>query len=71
MLKYDADGGIMITYENLLIVWSQFFTDMLIFIYIWSNSNILWLIGIQIQLVFGPSQILGKFELRFGIQIQW
>ncbi len=62
----------MITYENLLIVRSQFFTDMLIiFIYIWSNSNIFWFISIQIQLVFGPSQILGKFELRFGIQIQW
>ncbi len=38
----------MNTYENLQIVWSQFFTDYIIFIYIWSNSNIYWFIGIQI-----------------------
>ncbi len=29
--KYDADCEIMNTYENLWIVWSQFFTDKLIF----------------------------------------
>ncbi len=35
-------------YKNLQIVRSQFFTDKLIFVYIWSNSNIYWFIGIQI-----------------------
>ncbi len=50
MAKYDADQDIMITYENLWIVWSQFFTDMLILIYISSNLYIFWFIGIQIQI---------------------
>ncbi len=36
-VKYDADQEIMITYENLQIVRSQLFTDMLIFIYFQSN----------------------------------
>ncbi len=40
MVKYDADQEIMITYENLLIVQSQLFTNMLIFIYIQSNLKI-------------------------------
>ncbi len=35
-------------YENLQINWSQFFTNMLLFIYIWSPSNIYWFIGIRI-----------------------
>jgi hypothetical protein len=48
MVKYDANREIMNTYGNLQIVQSQFFTDMLIFIYIQSNSNIYWFIGIQI-----------------------
>ncbi len=38
-LKYDANWEITNTYENLQIVWSQFFTDTLILIYIWSYSN--------------------------------
>ncbi len=38
----------MNTYENLQIVWSQFFTNKLSFTYIWSNSNIYWFISIQI-----------------------
>jgi hypothetical protein len=46
MVKYDADREIMYTYENLQRVHSQLFTDKLIFIYIWSNSNIYWFIGI-------------------------
>ena len=50
-MKYDADQEIMNTYENLQIVQSQFFTDKLIFIYTWSNSNSYWFIGIWIQLV--------------------
>jgi hypothetical protein len=48
MVKYDANWEITNTYKNLQIVWFQFFTDKLIFIYIWSNSNIYWFIGIQI-----------------------
>ncbi len=50
MVKYDADWEIMNTYKNLQIVWSQFFIDKLILIYIWSNSNIYWFIGILIHL---------------------
>jgi hypothetical protein len=34
MVKYDSDREITITYENLQIVWSQFFTSTLIFVYI-------------------------------------
>jgi len=52
MVKYDADREITITNENLQIVWSQFFTDMVIFIYIWSNLIIFWFIGIQIWQVW-------------------
>ncbi len=43
--KYYADREITNTYEKLIIVWSQFFTDKLIFIYIWSNSNIYSIFG--------------------------
>ncbi len=50
-VKYDTDWEIMDTYENLQIVWTQLFTNKLIFIYIWYNSNIYWFIGIRIQLV--------------------
>ncbi len=46
-VKYAGDQEIMNIYENLQIVWSQFFTDMLLFIYIRSTSNIYWF-GIQI-----------------------
>ncbi len=49
MVKYYA--GQEITYENLQIVLSQFFTNILTFIYIGSNSNIFWFIGIHIQLL--------------------
>jgi hypothetical protein len=31
MVKYDVDREVMITYENLQIVWSQFFTNLPIF----------------------------------------
>ncbi len=48
MVKYDADQEITNTYENLQIVQSQFFTDKLLFISIWSNSNIYWFIVIRI-----------------------
>ena len=46
LVKYDADQEIMNTYKNLS---SQFFTYKLIFVYIQSNSNIYWFIGIQIH----------------------
>ncbi len=46
MVKYDANQEIM---RTLQIVQSQFFTNKLIFIYIWSNSNIYWFIHIQIR----------------------
>ncbi len=48
--KYDADWEI--TNENLEIVRSQFFTNKLILIYIQSNLNIYWFIGIWIRLVW-------------------
>ncbi len=48
-VKYDADREIMNIYENLQIVWAQFFTDKLLFVYIQSTSNIYWLIGIWIH----------------------
>ncbi len=51
MVKYNADLENTNTYENLQIVQSQFFTNKLIFIYIWSNLNIYWFIGIWFQLV--------------------
>jgi hypothetical protein len=49
MVKYDANQEITNTYENLQIVWCQFLTNKLIFDYIQSNSNIYWLISIQIR----------------------
>ncbi len=51
MVKYDAEQEIMNIYDNLQIVWSQFFTNNIIFIYILYNSSIYWFIGIQIRLV--------------------
>ena len=48
-VKYNADREITNIYENLQKVWSQFFTDMLLFVYIRSTSNIYWFIGIRIR----------------------
>jgi hypothetical protein len=48
MLKYNADREITNIYENLQIVWIQFFTDMLLFVYIQPTLNIYWFIGILI-----------------------
>jgi len=48
-IKYDADREIMNIYENLQIVWSQFVTDMLLFVSIQCTSNIFWFIGIWIH----------------------
>jgi hypothetical protein len=49
MVKHDADQEIMNIYENLQTVLSQFFTEMLLFVYIRSTSNIYWFIGIGIR----------------------
>jgi hypothetical protein len=49
MVKYNADQEITFTHKNLQIVLSQFFTDLLIFIYIQSNLNTFWFIGIWID----------------------
>jgi hypothetical protein len=51
-VKYYADWEMMNTYENFKIVWSQFFIDKLIFIYIQSYSNIYWFICIGIGIVW-------------------
>ncbi len=48
-VKYKAYREIMNIYKNLQIVQSQFFTDMLLFVYIQSTSNIYWFISIQIH----------------------
>jgi hypothetical protein len=49
MVKYDVDQEILNIYENLQIVRSHFFTDMLLFINIRSTLNIYWFIGIRIH----------------------
>jgi hypothetical protein len=46
--KYDTDREITNIYENLQIVRTHFFTDMLLFVTIQSTSNIYWFIGIRI-----------------------
>ncbi len=51
MVKYDTDREIMNTFENLKIVWTEFFTDKLILVYIRYNSYIYGFIGIRIRLV--------------------
>jgi len=56
-VKYDADQEITNIYKNLQIVWSQFFTDMLLFIYIQSTSHIYWFIGIWIHCQWKQIQI--------------
>ena len=48
-VKYDVDREIMNIYENLQIVRSHFFTDIVLFVNIRSTSNIYWFIGIQIR----------------------
>ncbi len=47
-VKYDVDREITNIYENLQIVQSHFFTDIVLFITIRSTSNIYWFIGIWI-----------------------
>ncbi len=48
-VKYDADQEITNIYENLQIVRSHFFTDMLLFVNIQSTLNIYWFFVIQIR----------------------
>ena len=48
-VKYDTDQEITNIYENLQIVRTHFFTDMLLFVNIRSTSNIYWFIGIRIH----------------------
>ncbi len=66
MVKHDSDWEITIAYKNLWIVRSQFFTVMLIFINIWSNSNIFWVIAIQIWLVW---QMTNRYFVLFKFLI--
>ncbi len=49
IVQYNADREITNIYENLQIIRSQFFTDMLLFIYIQSISYIYWFISIRIH----------------------
>jgi hypothetical protein len=48
-VKNDTQQEITNIYENLQIVQTHFFTDMLLFVNIQSTSNIYWFIGIQIH----------------------
>ncbi len=74
MVKYDANWEITNIYENLQIVWSQFCTDMLLFIYIRSTLNIYWFIDIRIRcqqiqtnsylVTFGYSQYLVQHSMN-------
>ncbi len=67
-VKYNTDREITNIYENLWIVWSQFCTDRLLFLYTRSTLNIYWFIGIKIccqrilmnsySVTFGYSQYL-------------
>jgi hypothetical protein len=49
MVKYDVDQEITNIYENLQIVWSHVFTDIVLFVNIRSTSNIYLFIGIRIR----------------------
>ncbi len=68
MVKYNADWEITNIYENLQIVWSQFVTDMLLFVSIQSTSNIYWFIGIRIRC----QQIqTNSYSVTFDIRTIW
>jgi hypothetical protein len=72
-VKYDTDWEMTNTYEKLQIVWSQFFTDMLLFIYVRSTSNIYWFIGIQICCKWIPRIAIWLLSTIRNIQsvIRW
>ena len=73
-VKYDVDREITNIYENLQIVWSHFFTDIVLFINIRSTSNIYCFIGIRIRcqriqtnsysVTFGYSQYLVQHSMN-------
>ena len=48
-VKYNVDQEITNIYENLQIVRSHFFTDIVLFVNIQSTLNIYWFIGIRIH----------------------
>ncbi len=48
-VKYDVDREITNVYENLQILRSHFFTDIVLFVNIQSTLNIYWFIGIRIR----------------------
>jgi hypothetical protein len=64
-VKYDADQEITNVYENLQIIQSQFFTDMLLFVYIRSTSNIYWFIYLYLDLLpmNTNEKLFGYFQL--------
>ncbi len=67
-VKYDADREIMNIYENLQIVRSHFFTDIVLFVNIRSTSNIYCFIGIQICC----QQIqMNNYSFTFDIRTIW
>ncbi len=75
-VKYNVDWEIMITYEKLWIVWSQFFHQFAnIHLYLVNNKKLL-VYGysdktflINGKYVFSRSQIFGKLKLTFVLQI--
>jgi hypothetical protein len=67
MVKYNADWEITIIYENVQIVWSHFFTDLLLFVYIRSTSNIYWFIGIVLFIFKRDDGCLGTFKLSSSV----
>ncbi len=48
-VKYDVDREITNIYENLQIVLSHLFSDIVLFVNIRSTLNIYWFIGIRIR----------------------
>ncbi len=63
-VKYDADQEIMNIYKDLQIVRTHFFTDMLLFINIWYNLNILFVYRYSDSLPMNINEVLfGYFQL--------
>ncbi len=73
-IKYNAKQEITNIYENFQIVWSQFCTDFLLFVYIRSTSNIYLFISIRIHcqriqtnsfsVTFSYSQYLAQYSMN-------
>ncbi len=62
-----ANQEIINTDENLQIVLSQFFTNELIFVYIWSNLNIYWPISIRDSMPMNTNKELFSYIPLFVI----